>query len=349
MSLVLREVSHQFGDVAAVRNANLEAAAGEILCLFGHSGCGKTTLLRIAAGLEPLQQGTVELDGAVIAGAGVETPPERRPIGFVFQDYVLFPHMTVEKNVAFGLRGAPDGKHRVAAQLEALGLADLAGRWPHELSGGQQQRVALARALVRRPKALLMDEPFASIDAVLRRRLREDLRRILKEQDVAVILVTHDPEEALALGDRVAFMRGGRIIETASPENLFSAPKTPEGAGVFPGCQTLKGKIENGMLYTAAGALPAQGVADGLADGPGLAVLREGALAAAQDDDGAFRVRDVRFAGPDWLVCLEGITDPVRLYVRMDAPPAAGTVMTVAADLTMTFVFSDSHGQLPEN
>lgn len=335
MSLVLSEVSHQFGEVAAVREASLEASAGEILCLFGHSGCGKTTLLRIAAGLEPLQRGSVELDGAVMAGAGVETPPERRPIGFVFQDYVLFPHMTVEKNVAFGLRGMPDAKKRVAAQLEALGLADLAGRWPHELSGGQQQRVALARALVRRPKALLMDEPFASIDAVLRRRLREDLRRILKEQDVAVILVTHDPEEALALGDRIAFMREGRVIETASPQELFSGPRTPEGAGVFPGCQTLKGRIENGMLYTAAGALPAER----LSEGPGLAVLREGALAAIEDNSGAFQVKDVRFAGPDWLICLEGIADPVRLYVRMDAAPDIGIVMTVGADLSKTFVF----------
>lgn len=297
----------------------------------------KTTLLRIAAGLEPLQNGAVELEGEGLARPGVETPPEKRPIGFVFQDYVLFPHMTVEKNVAFGLRGETNAKQRVAAQLKALDLADFARRWPHELSGGQQQRVALARALVRQPKALLLDEPFASIDVALRRRLREDLRRILKEQDVAVILVTHDPEEALALGDRIALMRSGRILETASPQDLFTKPQTPEGAGLFPGCQTLDGRIESGRIYTPAGALPA----DGLQDGLGLVVLRDGALSAAKDQDGAFRVKDARFAGPDWLACLEGISDPVRLYVRTEEAPETGALMTVAADLSMTFVFPD--------
>ena len=337
MSLILRNVSHRFGDVAAVRDASLEAAAGEIVCLFGHSGCGKTTLLRIAAGFEPLQAGAVELGGVRLAGPGAaHTPPERRPVGFVFQDYALFPHMTVEKNVAFGLRGERDVKARVAAELEALRLGALARRFPHELSGGQQQRAALARALARRPKALLMDEPFASIDVALRRRLREELRRILKEQDVAVILVTHDPEEALALGDRIAFMRAGRIVETAAPRDLFHAPQTPEGAGLFPGCQKLAGRIDSGVLYTAAGAIPARGCADG----PGVAVLRDGALTAARDGDGAFRVADARFAGPDWLVYLEGVKDPASLAVRMDAAPEAGAVMTVAADLARTFVFS---------
>ena len=338
MSLILRNVTHRFGDVAAVQDASLEAAAGEIVCLFGHSGCGKTTLLRIAAGLEPLQAGEVELGGDVLAGPGVQTPPERRPIGFVFQDYALFPHMTVAKNVAFGLSGAPDRKARVAAELEALRLGALAHRYPHELSGGQQQRAALARALARRPKALLMDEPFASIDVALRRRLREDLRRILKEQDVAVILVTHDPEEALALGDRICFMRAGRIVETAAPQDLFNAPQTPEGAGVFPACQTLAGVIEGGFLRTAAGAFPAEG----LPDGPGVAVLRDGALTAVRDDDGAFRVADARFAGPDWIVVLEGIADPVQLHVRTDDAPKVGTVMTAAADLSATFVFAES-------
>ena len=341
MSLILRSISHRFGEVLAVKDASLGAERGEIVCLFGHSGCGKTTLLRIAAGLEPIQEGGVELDGETLAVPGRATPPERRPIGFVFQDYVLFPHLTVEKNIAFGLRGVRNARARIAEQLSAMGLEGFERRWPHELSGGQQQRVALARALAPRPGALLMDEPFASIDAVLRRRLREDLRGILKSQNVAVILVTHDPEEALALGDRIAFMRAGRIVETASPETLFAAPQTPEGAGIFPGSQVLKGAIAKGRLHTPAGVFPAEG----LPDGDGVAVLRDGALTAAADENGVFRVADGRFAGPGWVAVMEGAADPVRLRVRMKMRPEIGARMTVGADMSKTFVFVSSQGQ----
>lgn len=337
MSLSLRDITHRFGDLTAVNEASVEAAAGEIVCLFGHSGCGKTTLLRLAAGLETLQSGVIELDGDIIAVPGRDMPTERRSIGMVFQDFVLFPHMTVEKNVGFGLAGADDATSQIADQLNAQGLNKYAQRYPHELSGGQQQRVALARALARSPRALLLDEPFASIDAVLRRELRESMRRILKEQNVAVVLVTHDPEEALALGDRIALMRAGRIIETASPQQLFEKPQSPEGAGVFPGSQRLAGIIESGWLKTSAGKFPAEN----LSDGPGIAVLHEGALSAYADEGGAFAVTDVRFAGPDWMVWLEGRVDPVRLRLRMPTPPEEGATMAIAADLAKTFVFSD--------
>ncbi len=337
MSLSLRNITHRFGDLTAVNEASVEAAAGEIVCLFGHSGCGKTTLLRLAAGLETLQSGVIELDGDIIAAPGRDTPAERRSIGMVFQDFVLFPHMTVEKNVGFGLAGAADAERRIADQLCIQGLAKYAQRYPHELSGGQQQRVALARALARSPRALLLDEPFASIDAALRRQLREQMRRTLKEHNVAVVLVTHDPEEALALGDRLALMRAGRIIETAPPQELCEKPQTPEGAGIFPGSQRLSGTIVSGRLKTPAGEFPA----DNLPDGPGIAVLHEGALSAFADEGGAFTVADARFAGPDWMVWLEGRADPVRLRLRMPVSPEEGATMTIAADLSMTFVFAD--------
>lgn len=337
MSLKLRNISHRFGDIDAVAKANLEAAPGEIICLFGPSGCGKTTLLRIAAGLETLQSGVVTLDGNTIAEPGRETPPEKRRIGFVFQDYALFPHMTVEKNVSFGLAGVADAKARAAEQIGSLGLEALALRYPHELSGGQQQRVALARALAPGPKALLLDEPFASIDSTGRRRLRENLRRILKNQGVSVVLVTHDPEEALALGDRIALMRDGRIIETAPPQMLFEAPTTAEGAALFPGCQRLEGKIEDRVLKTPAGAFPA----GDLSNGDGVAILRRGALAAEADEKGAFEVSDVRFSGPGWLIWLDGRRDDVRLCVAVDKKPEMGAPMTVAADLKKVFVFNN--------
>lgn len=316
MSLVYRGVSHRFGDVMAADRVDLEAVRGEITCLFGPSGCGKTTLLRLAAGLEDLQNGAIDLDGEPLG----RTPPERRPVGMVFQDYVLFPHMTVEKNVAFGLTGVKNVKAAIAEQLRALHIGDLAARYPHELSGGQQQRVALARALVREPKALLLDEPFASIDAVLRRTLREDLRRILKERSVAVVLVTHDPEEALALGDRIALMRSGRIVEHATPEELFHRPQTPDGAQIFPGSQMVEGAIRNGRLVTPVGDFDA----GGLADGPGVAVIREGALSAQRDSSGAWTVVDCRFAGPGWAWYLAAEAQGGVLRVAADAPCEPG-------------------------
>ncbi len=343
MSLVLRDISHHYGSVPAVEGAGFEAAPGEILCLFGPSGCGKTTLLRIAAGLERLQSGSVELNGKVLAAPGRETPPEQRPIGFVFQDLVLFPHMTVEKNIAFGLGAeAGNAKARINAQIKTMRLDGLAKRYPHELSGGQQQRTALARALIRGPKALLLDEPFASVDAVLRRRLREDLRRILKEQSVAVVLVTHDPEEALALGDRIALMRAGRIVETQSPAALFEAPQTPEGAMIFPGSQTLYGAIERGKLITAFGDLDANGVADG----PGLVVLREGAISTERDPEGTCQITDARFVGPGWAVDLAAdltadLAGAVTIRVVMAQKPRIGARVNLAFAPSGVFIYKN--------
>ncbi|MFC2951839.1 ABC transporter ATP-binding protein [Marinicaulis aureus] len=335
MSLELDRISHRYGAVAAVRSASLAVEAGEIACLFGPSGCGKTTLLRIAAGLEALQEGEIRLGGAVLARPEKETPPEQRPIGFVFQDYVLFPHLTVEKNIAFGLKGVADAKARVAEQLAAFGIEALSRRFPHELSGGQQQRVALARAVARRPKALLLDEPFASIDVALRRRLREELRRVLKEQKAAVLLVTHDADEALALGDRIALMREGEIAEIATPEALFEQPRTPDGAGLFPGSQTLIGEVRRGVFQSVLGEVDAPGVAAG----PARAILRADCLTASRDARAPFRVADMRFAGPAWRVRLDQ-EKGAPLWVTMEAPPSLGDGVSVIADWSKAFVFA---------
>jgi len=335
MSLTLAGISHRYGAIQAVRGASLEVRPGEIVCLFGPSGCGKTTLLRVAAGLEPLQEGTVSLGGETLAVRGRETPPEKRPIGFVFQDYALFPHLSVEKNVAFGIAEKTGLSARIAEQLAAFNIEELAQRYPHELSGGQQQRVALARAMARAPKALLLDEPFASIDVALRRRLRAELRRVLKEQQAAVLLVTHDPEEALALGDRLALMRAGEIIETATPEDLYWKPSTPEGAGLFRGSQTLPGNVRGGVFHSALGEAPAPDIGDG----PGRAILRAGALRAEADPAGAFEVKDFRFHGPNWRVELAG-PEALRLSVMMAAPLERGARAAVRADWSKAFIFA---------
>ena len=334
MSFTLSNISHRFGAVEAVNAASLAVAPGEIVCLFGPSGCGKTTLLRVAAGLEPLQAGAVSLDGELLAEPGREIPPERRPVGFVFQDYALFPHLTVEKNVRFGLDGVSNAKQRAFDQLRAVGIEDLARRYPHELSGGQQQRVALARALVRRPKALMLDEPFASIDVALRKRLREELRRVLKDQNAAVLLVTHDAEEALALGDRIALMRAGAIIEAALPEALYAAPATPEGASLFPGCQEISGEVRGGVFECALGAAPQSKVEDG----PAIAVLRADCLSAVPSSSGAFRVVDARFSGPGWWLQLENARGE-RVFVNDAERPVQGAAMSVRADWSRAFVF----------
>ncbi len=337
MSLVLRNISHRFGEVVAVAHADLEAAAGEIVCLFGPSGCGKTTLLRIAAGLERLQEGEVLLNGAVLAGRGLDTPPEKRPVGVVFQDYVLFPHLTVKENILFG--AVKEKKHlkaRLPALLDAFDLGQLSRRYPHELSGGQQQRVALARALIREPQALLLDEPFASIDVTARHRLREDLRLTLKEQNAAVIFVTHDPDEALTLGDRVALMRDGKINEVAAPEALHKNPKTPDGAKIFRGSQTLEGKIRDQKIDTPLGAFDAPG----LAAGPGVVVMREGGSTAVPSGEGAGVVADARFIGPGWALSIAFAGLKGHWRVIASAPLAIGARCKVALDPEKAFIFS---------
>ncbi len=200
--------------------AEVSLAMGEVLVIVGPSGCGKTTLLRCIAGLEKPSAGEVRLADEILTGDGVFIAPERRGIGFVFQGLALFPHLTVDRNVAFGLHGLPpsERKQRVAGELRAVGLEGLGGRYPHELSGGQQQRVAIARSLVRRPRLMLMDEPFSDLDAKTRAAVRNEVLRILREHNTAAIIVTHDREDAFHVADRIAEMDHGRIVRTAPAE-----------------------------------------------------------------------------------------------------------------------------------
>jgi iron(III) transport system ATP-binding protein len=213
------------GPLMVVRDLSISLEAGEIGCLLGASGCGKTTALRAVAGFEPLRGGRIILNGTEIASERGGLPPERRRIGMMFQDYALFPHLTVAENVSFGLRGWPrdEQRKRVAEMLELVGLSD-GGAYPHELSGGQQQRVALARALAPDPPLLLLDEPFSNLDVYTRERLASELRQILRAAGATVLLVTHDQTEAFALSDRIGVMREGRILQWDSAANLYRRP-----------------------------------------------------------------------------------------------------------------------------
>ena len=252
MSVQLDNVSKSFGLTHAVQEVTLAVHPGELFAVLGPSGCGKTTLLRLIAGFERPDRGSVTVGGRRIAGDGVWVAPERRRIGMVFQDYALFPHLTVERNVAFGCRRADrEGPQRA---LELVGLQHKAARHPHELSGGERQRVALARALAPGPDVVLLDEPFSSLDASLRADLRREVELILRDAGTSAILVTHDQEEALTLADRLALMREGRIVQVGSPEDVYAQPSERWAAQFVGEVNVIPGVLRGESVYTEVGS-----------------------------------------------------------------------------------------------
>lgn len=245
----------RLGTTEALRGVSLELGPGELGCLLGPSGCGKTTVLRTIAGLERPSAGKIEIDGRDAA----PIPPERRPVGLVFQDLALFPHLTVAGNLAFALHDLPrrERRARLDELLESTGLRPLAARLPHQLSGGQQQRVAIARTLARRPRLLLLDEPFASLDAPLRRRLREELRNLCKRLGLAALLVTHDRDEGFAFADRLGVMREGRLEQWDLPYELYHRPASPFVAEFVGEGRWLEGWIREDLrVATPVGDFP---------------------------------------------------------------------------------------------
>ncbi len=252
MSVEVSGLSRSFGLTRAVDDVTLEVRTGEIFGVLGPSGCGKTTLLRLIAGFERPQAGAVTVGGSLVAGDGTWVPPERRRIGMVFQDYALFPHLTVERNVAFGVsRGAGGDTQRA---LELVGLQHKADRHPHELSGGERQRVALARALAPGPDVVLLDEPFSNLDATLRADLRREVELILRDAGATAILVTHDQEEALTLADRLALMREGRIVQVGSPEDVYAQPSERWAAQFVGEVNVIPGVLRGESVHTEVGS-----------------------------------------------------------------------------------------------
>jgi iron(III) transport system ATP-binding protein len=240
---------------SAVNDISFELSGGEILALVGPSGCGKTTTLRIIAGLERPDSGIVRLNDRVVASGTVFVPPEKRGVGMVFQDHALFPHLTVSENIAFGLRGqsTEQARQTVGEMLHLVGLLPLAKRYPHALSGGERQRVALARALAPRPVLVLMDEPFSSLDADLRLEMREHVRRILKSMQATVVFVTHDQDEALYMGDRLAVLHDGQLEQIGTPEEIFHESNTRFVAEFMGDSDFLRGKVTRVGIQTEIG------------------------------------------------------------------------------------------------
>ncbi|MGH8979282.1 MAG: ABC transporter ATP-binding protein [Acidimicrobiia bacterium] len=250
-----RGLTKCFGAVAAVAELDVDVYAGELLALLGPSGCGKTTTLRLLAGFERPDAGTVELGGEIVAGPQRFVPPEKRRIGVVFQDYALFPHLTVAANVAYGIRDRGARRARVREMLELVGLPDKGARRPHELSGGEQQRVAIARALAPDPAILLLDEPFSNLDAALRGRVRDEVRDILRAADATAVFVTHDQEEALSLADRVAVMQDGRILQIGTPGALYNHPTRRFVASFVGDADLVRGESDGTRAVTALGSV----------------------------------------------------------------------------------------------
>jgi iron(III) transport system ATP-binding protein len=261
----LRGISKSFGPVRAVREVTLDIERGELMAVLGPSGCGKTTLLRLIAGFEVPDAGCVNVGELVVAGPGRLVPPDKRRVGMVFQDYALFPHLTVEANVAFGLARRPreDREGLTRRTLELVGLQHKASCHPGELSGGERQRVALARALAPEPELVLLDEPFSSLDATLRAGLRREVELILRDAEATALLVTHDQEEALSLADRLAVMREGRIVQVGAPEEVYGRPANRWAAQFVGEVNVLAGVARAGGVETELGRFDLRAPASG--------------------------------------------------------------------------------------
>lgn len=261
--LELDQITRVFEGDPVVNGVSLVLNPGEITCLLGPSGCGKSTTLRIAAGVDQQSTGRVLIDGLPVSDGRRHLPPEKRTVGLMFQDFALFPHLSVAQNVGFGLKGLRrDVDARVRALLGKVTLQDYGAKYPHQLSGGEQQRVALARALAPEPHVMLMDEPFSGLDDRLRDDVRDETLAILKEAGTAVLLVTHEPQEAMRMADKIALMRKGRIVQEGAPYNIYNAPVDRAAAAFFSDVNVISGVVKNALTETPFGQFLTPGMVD---------------------------------------------------------------------------------------
>lgn len=342
-SLTVRDVSRIYEKRSAVANAALTLHAGRITCLLGPSGCGKSTLLRLIAGLEPVDGGEIEIGGTVVSAPGMTVAPEDRGIGLVFQDFALFPHLSVADNVGFGLKSLPASqrRERVMTLLAQFHLEALADKWPHTLSGGEQQRVAIARALARSPSVLLLDEPFSGLDGHLRASVRKSVLADLRTTGTAVLIVTHDPEEAMLIADELALMAAGRILQTGSPQECYLRPVSIEAARLLGEATILPARISGGVAHTAFGVIPAPDMPDCEApDGEyeAKAMIRPEALRF--DKAGVpVEVVEVRFGGTFQTVTLTSQNAVITARMTGASLPKAGEQVSVSLDPTRTVIY----------
>ena len=339
--LSFEDIRHGYHGRETLRGVSLTAEPGEVLCLLGPSGSGKTTLLRIAAGIEAQASGRLLLNDREVAGPSVFVPPEQRGIGLMFQDFALFPHMSVVENVRFGLTALPvrEGRAEALAALERVGLAHYADKYPHALSGGEQQRVALARALAPRPGVLLMDEPFSGLDSRLKDTIRADTLAILRETRATAVVVTHDAEEAMRMADRIALLRDGRLVQVGTSDDLYRRPKDLFTAAFFSEINAFSGVVRNGHVSTPLGVAEAPGIADGR---PVSIAVRLSGVGVSKDS-GVIPARIVsrRFLGVVELLelAIPGMERPVRSRMRADVLPPGLKDATISVNPHDILVF----------
>ncbi|MYG53150.1 MAG: ABC transporter ATP-binding protein [Rhodospirillaceae bacterium] len=347
--LAIDALTHRFDRVTALEDVSLAIGAGQILALLGPSGCGKSTLLRLVAGLEAIQHGRIAIGGRTVGAApGPDLPPEQRNVGFLFQDYALFPHLSAADNIGFGLQhlGAAERRNRVGEVLERVGVSALADAYPHTLSGGQQQRIALARALAPAPGMLLLDEPLSGLDARLRHGLADTLLAVLRETGTTAVVVTHDPEEAMYVADRIGVMRDGRLMQFGPPGAVYGRPESPFVANFLSDTNRLSGTvggagaIDTGWGPVDAGDLPAGAAVQILVRYEGVGFAGDGAVRA--------RVLRSRPIGGDALIALETTGRPGEtLYARAPAAraPHEGDCVAVTLDPAHVFVFPSANAK----
>jgi len=339
--LTFEDVSRRFGDTYALKGFNLDIAPGEVVCLLGPSGCGKTTLLRIASGIEKPSSGRVLINDREVAGPNRFEPPEIRNVGLMFQDFALFPHLTILDNVAFGLRALPreEARREALAILARVGLERYAKNYPHILSGGQQQRVALARAIVPRPSVMLMDEPFSGLDVQLRESMQEETLALLRETRSTSMIVTHHPEEAMRLGDRIAVMYGGRVVQVGSAEEMYNNPAELFVARLFSEINEIPQVVTGGEIVSPIGRISARGLSDGTS---AIMCIRQRGIALKPAGQGLpGRILHVRFLG-DIILTEIGVTGfDVPLLARLPAENGwhKGPDVGVAIDPESILVF----------
>jgi iron(III) transport system ATP-binding protein len=351
--ITFEAVERRYGEYHALAGFSLDIAPSEVVCLLGPSGCGKTTLLRIASGIEKPTSGRVLINGMEVAGPTRFVPPEQRSVGLMFQDFALFPHLTILDNVAFGLKSLPrpDAEREALALLARVGLVHAAADYPHVLSGGQQQRVALARALVPRPSVMLMDEPFSGLDVQLRDAMQEETLSLLRETRATSLIVTHHPEEAMRLGDRIAVMSKGRLVQLGTAEDLYHHPAQLFVARLFSEVNEVRARVKDGRIETPVGPVPAPGLPDGT---NAILCLRERAMLVWPEGrppppdrvhQGRVlpgRVLHVRFLGDVGLVevAVQGFEEPLKVRTPEPDGLARGANVLVEIDPARALVFA---------
>ena len=345
----MTEVWHRYGNTTAVENLSISLHEGEVVCLLGPSGCGKSTALRIAAGLERAQKGIVKLGDVIVSDSETHLPAEDRNIGLVFQDYALFPHLSVIDNVKFGLKRERSeiAESKAVNALEMVHMEKFLNKYPHMLSGGEQQRVALARALAPQPEVMLLDEPYSGLDARLREKIRDEVLHLLRQQGCATLMVTHDAEEAMFMADKIVVMNEGRVIQVGSPDELYFQPVNSFVAGVFGELNKLNGIVSDKRATTSLVDFPAQEFASGTEV---EVVLRPEALRLLPLEGSDIYLEalvvESRLLGRMSYIhlsskCANRDGENIHLHCKMPGRvlPSSGEIVRVYVDVEQTFVF----------